>query len=396
MYIINKNNPTQKRIFQDLVIKNIKFTSYNFEQGIDTPGRFFVIDFIASNLQGIHLKDYVREQVFGNGIDKLPLSEINLIDIEYQEVLNKRQKELKEKEIENNIKNKLIQFIKACNLWSGYTYLGNWINPVNYKEVQQISKIQLTNEILQQIKTDEEYQQYRDWLLDQKNTRNYIDNLYQEVKYFYDQSININPTEIYDEAGRDLDMTINKTQQIIDLYSKLKGINNKPVLPNIENNLVSPSNNKYKHLNELTISQEGIQLIMNEEGLSNKAYYDVDSYSIGYGTKLYEDGTPVKENDYISNERAKELLIYDVKNRREKILKRSINTKLSQCKFDALCSLIYNIGSFANTPNLLSAINTSQFNKAGDIMLQINKAGGVVLPTLVKRRKKERDLFLRE
>ena len=65
-YIVNKkNNKTHKAIFQDCVVKDLKIVSWSFEQGIETPGRYFVIEFIASDFQGIHLKEYLTTQLYG-------------------------------------------------------------------------------------------------------------------------------------------------------------------------------------------------------------------------------------------------------------------------------------------------------------------------------------------
>jgi hypothetical protein len=63
-YILNKTAREKNKFFHDLVIKNFKITSWNFEQGIETPGRFVVAEFIASDFQGIYLKDYFEMQLY--------------------------------------------------------------------------------------------------------------------------------------------------------------------------------------------------------------------------------------------------------------------------------------------------------------------------------------------
>lgn len=69
-YIVNKkrkySKDSQRQIFQDCVIENVKFMNWNFEEGVDTPGRFFVCEFIATGFKGIHLKEYMETQLYGS------------------------------------------------------------------------------------------------------------------------------------------------------------------------------------------------------------------------------------------------------------------------------------------------------------------------------------------
>ena len=72
-YIVNKKRKesTTKNasLFQDCVIENLKILNWNFEQGVDTPGRFFVFEFVASSFKGIHLKKYIENQLYYNSKD---------------------------------------------------------------------------------------------------------------------------------------------------------------------------------------------------------------------------------------------------------------------------------------------------------------------------------------
>lgn len=75
-YITNKRRvsleATESNVFQDCVIENLKIMDWNFEQGIDTPGRFFVFNFIATGFKGIHLKNYLAEKIYNtSGVDSL-------------------------------------------------------------------------------------------------------------------------------------------------------------------------------------------------------------------------------------------------------------------------------------------------------------------------------------
>lgn len=72
-YIVNKKrkeSSTKKAsLFQDCIIENLKILNWNFEQGVDTPGRFFVFEFIATSFKGIHLKKYLENQLYYNSDD---------------------------------------------------------------------------------------------------------------------------------------------------------------------------------------------------------------------------------------------------------------------------------------------------------------------------------------
>ena len=67
-YIVNKRRKSliadETNIFQDCMVENLKILDWNFEQGIDTPGRFFVFNFIATGFKGIHLKNYLASQLY--------------------------------------------------------------------------------------------------------------------------------------------------------------------------------------------------------------------------------------------------------------------------------------------------------------------------------------------
>lgn len=84
-YIVNKRRKSliadETNIFQDCMVENLKILDWNFEQGIDTPGRFFVFNFIATDFKGIHLKNYLASQLY-NTSGKYSLTP-NLSDVTY-------------------------------------------------------------------------------------------------------------------------------------------------------------------------------------------------------------------------------------------------------------------------------------------------------------------------
>jgi lysozyme len=147
----------------------------------------------------------------------------------------------------------------------------------------------------------------------------------------------------------------------------------------------------------MKISDNGLSLIKEFEGLSLNPYLDVVKIpTIGWGNTYYPDGKKVTLNDKpISEIEATELLSYVAqKDFGDKILQ-LVKVPLNQNQFDALVSICYNIGmgNFSKS-TLLKKINQSDFKGASLEFEKWNKSGGVVLSGLVKRRLKEKALFI--
>lgn len=134
-----------------------------------------------------------------------------------------------------------------------------------------------------------------------------------------------------------------------------------------------------------------IDLIKKYEGLSLKAYKcPAGINTIGYGTTSYPDGTPVKQGDTITKEKAEALLLDYVIN---KIMPNIRDLGLTSNQETALCSLIYNIGwgAFAKS-KCYKAIKNKDWETAFYNWNWI-KGGGKVLKGLIKRRAEEMALF---
>lgn len=136
-------------------------------------------------------------------------------------------------------------------------------------------------------------------------------------------------------------------------------------------------------------SKNGIELIKSFEGCRLTAYRDaVGVLTIGYG---HTSG--VKEGDKITQKKADELLAEDLTRYETPVNNWSEKKYLfNQNEFDALVSFTYNCGA-GNLNGLLKNGKNTRGGIADDLLLY-NKAGGKVLNGLVKRRKKERELFL--
>lgn len=132
-----------------------------------------------------------------------------------------------------------------------------------------------------------------------------------------------------------------------------------------------------------------LDLIKHFESLQLKAYKcSANVWTIGYGhTKN------VKEGDRISQDQANCFLMQDLYSV-ERAIVRLVKVKLNQNQFDALCSLIFNIGISAfNKSTLLAKLNTGDYVGAAEQFRRWNKVNNVVMAGLVRRRQAEEDLF---
>lgn len=138
----------------------------------------------------------------------------------------------------------------------------------------------------------------------------------------------------------------------------------------------------------------GLALIKQFEGWRGVAYRDpVGIWTIGYGhTAMAGPPAPVK-GMRISRAEGEEILKRDLATY-EAAVNRAVKVRLSQPQFDALVSLCYNIGpgNFQKS-SVLRAVNRQDWNDAARRFHLWNKAGGRVLPGLVRRRAAEAALF---
>ena len=140
-------------------------------------------------------------------------------------------------------------------------------------------------------------------------------------------------------------------------------------------------------------SDKAISLIKKHEGCKLTAYKcPAGVWTIGYG---WTEG--VKEHDKITQAHADELLARGLA-RYESAVWESIRyakPKTRQNEFDAMISLVYNIGigAFSRSSVLRNHLIGETTQAANSFRLW-NKANGEVLPGLVKRREDERHLYL--
>jgi lysozyme len=142
----------------------------------------------------------------------------------------------------------------------------------------------------------------------------------------------------------------------------------------------------------MKISLTGLALVKSEEGWVNHVYEDATGHlTIGYG-HLVKLGERFPES--ISYERGEQILREDLE-WAEIVVTSSVRVSLSQFQFDALVDFVFNAGcgSFKKS-TLLLKINNGDYVGASQEFMKWIYSGGVILDALVKRREKERHLFL--
>lgn len=136
-------------------------------------------------------------------------------------------------------------------------------------------------------------------------------------------------------------------------------------------------------------SNKGIELIKRFEGLRLEAYRcPAKVWTIGYG---HTRG--VKEGDIITHQQAHNFLSEDLRPV-EKVVNREC-IGINQNQFDALASFVFNIGETAFCRStLLKCIKANPNNpNISNEFARWNKAGGMVLAGLLRRRRAEIELY---
>nr|WP_234276219.1 lysozyme [Klebsiella aerogenes] len=144
----------------------------------------------------------------------------------------------------------------------------------------------------------------------------------------------------------------------------------------------------------MQISSNGITKLKREEGERLKAYPDSRGIpTIGVGHTGNVDGKPVKLGMTITADKSSELLRADLR-WVEDAISSLVRVTLTQNQYDALCSLIFNIGksAFAGS-TVLRQLNLKNYQAAADAFLMWKKAGKDT-EILLPRRQRERALFL--
>lgn len=138
-------------------------------------------------------------------------------------------------------------------------------------------------------------------------------------------------------------------------------------------------------------SQQGIDLIKEFEGFSERVYLCPGGvYTIGYG---HTRGVQI--GDTCTRDKAEEYLRDDLKDTEEAI-EALVTVPLTQNQFDALVSLVYNIGSgnfYDSTIRRVINCKVADKEEYRRAWMMWVKSKGKVLKGLVRRREAEYKLF---
>jgi len=156
----------------------------------------------------------------------------------------------------------------------------------------------------------------------------------------------------------------------------------------------------------MKVSQKCIEQIKKDEGVRNKPYQcPALLCTVGVGHVIDPNHAKVPMADrkalpipagwdrILTSIEIDEILRTDL-NRFEQGVLRLIKVPLTQGQFDALVSFSFNVG-LGNLQNstLRMKLNRSEYDAAAEQFLVWTKAGGKVLPGLVKRRTHEKEMF---
>lgn len=147
----------------------------------------------------------------------------------------------------------------------------------------------------------------------------------------------------------------------------------------------------------MKMTVEGLALIKRFEGLRLDAYRDaVGIWTIGYGHTSMAGAPEVRAGLRISEADAHEILMRDV-DAFARGVRDAVTVELSHQQFSVLVSFAYNVGlgGFKRS-SVLTAVNNRDFNAVPRRLNLWAKAGGRVLPGLVRRRAAEGALFMSE
>ena len=138
-----------------------------------------------------------------------------------------------------------------------------------------------------------------------------------------------------------------------------------------------------------------LSIIKKYEGLKLNAYIcPANVPTIGFGSTFYPDGRRVKLGDKITLQEAESILLHDIK-RFEKEVRNSVKIEITNNQLSALISFVYNVGASAfRKSTLLRKVNANPTDLSiHNEFMRWTRAGGKVLPGLVKRRAEESKLY---
>lgn len=153
----------------------------------------------------------------------------------------------------------------------------------------------------------------------------------------------------------------------------------------------------------MNISEKGIDFIKAQEKLRLTA----EKNDAGVWTTGYGHTENVREGDSVTPEQAEALLTVDLRKCAE-VLRQKLEVPVTQNQFDALCSILLSVGTgqrgvkaglielkSGQPSTLLMFLNQGCYAAAAEQFGSWIYAGNGVVKTLITRREREKNLFLR-
>lgn len=152
------------------------------------------------------------------------------------------------------------------------------------------------------------------------------------------------------------------------------------------------------HASKLSVSEELLEAMVEEEGVRYDVYRDVAGYpTVGVG-HLVLPQDKLRIGDTISHQRAMDLLEQDLKKAEKGVRDLVGDLPLRQNEFDALVDLVFNVGSGTvgpeKSPDLNSAIKQRDY-EAIAAELDYRRAKNMVAKGLVSRSERREQIFLK-
>jgi lysozyme len=145
----------------------------------------------------------------------------------------------------------------------------------------------------------------------------------------------------------------------------------------------------------MKMTEEGLALIKRFEGLRLEAYRDaVGVWTIGYGHTSMAGAPDVRQGLRVTDTEAHDILVRDV-DAFARGVRALLRVSLTPSQFSALVSFAFNVGlGGLKRSSVLDAVNTRNFEAVPRRLNLWTKAGGRVLPGLLRRRAAEGELFM--
>ena len=148
----------------------------------------------------------------------------------------------------------------------------------------------------------------------------------------------------------------------------------------------------------MRVSDEGIKLIKHFEGIHKKPYICPAGYwTVGVGHLISRNAKlPSSWNRTFSSGEIDDLLRADLQRFELGVLRLLRPMQPTQSVFDSVVSFSFNLGlgTFQRS-SVRSALIRGDKKRAGEVLLKYCRAGGKILPGLVRRREAEYALLMR-